>query len=52
MQISNPKTEIPYWEEGQSMKGNGNLYHWYQKGFWKRYLRKKFIKKRLKEVDE
>lgn len=52
MNIKNPKTEVPYWDDGQSTKGNGNLYRWYQKGFWKRLGRKRFIKKRLKEIDD
>lgn len=44
MRIKNPKTEVPYWDEG-----NKNDYRWYQKGFWKRYLKKKWIKNRLKD---
>lgn len=49
MNVKNPKTEVPYWEEGQ----RGPVYwRWYQKGFWKRYLKKKFIRKRLKEDKE
>jgi hypothetical protein len=48
MNINNPKTEVPYWDDGQ----RGQLYRWYQKGFWKRYLRKKYIKNRLKDIEE
>lgn len=37
MNVRNPEK---YWDEG-----NKNLYRWHQKGFWKRYFRKKFYRK-------
>ncbi len=43
MNMKNPKTEVPYWDEGQT----GKLYRWYQKGYWKKYLGKKYRKKQL-----
>lgn len=43
----NVKGDIPYWDEGQ----RGQLYPWYKKGFWKRYLRKRFYK-RMSKSDE
>lgn len=51
MNVSSPKTEqyAPYWDEGQ----RGPVYHeWFKKGFWKRALRKKFIKSVLKDGDK
>lgn len=45
--IPNPKTELPYWDEG-----NRNKYEWFKKGWWKRQLRKKFLKKFFKNVDK
>jgi hypothetical protein len=42
VKIANPKTVIAYWDEGQK-----NPYHWYKKGFFKKYLRNKFIRKQF-----
>ena len=47
MQIKNPKVAVPYWDEG-----NWNLYPWYKKGKWKKLLRKRWLRKNLKEQDE
>jgi hypothetical protein len=44
MKIANPKTAIAYWEEGQK-----HCFPWYKKGFFKKYLRNKFIRKRFTE---
>jgi len=42
--IKNPANEPDYWDEG-----NKHNYPWYKKKFWKRALRKKWIKERLKD---
>lgn len=48
MKVKNPKFEPPYWDDGQH---NPPYFHWYRKGFWKRYLRKKWFKNILKNED-
>lgn len=45
MKIGNPKTEVRYWDEG-----NPNKVKWYKKGNMKKILRKRYIKKVLKET--
>lgn len=47
MKLSNPKTEVPYWDDG-----NKNMFEWFKKGKWKRILRKKWIKNILKDIDK
>lgn len=46
MKVKNPRTEVPYWEEGQKPP----YFHWYRKGYWKKYLRKKWIKNQIKNM--
>jgi hypothetical protein len=43
MKFKNIKSEIPYWDEG-----NKNDFPWFKKGKWKRILRKRNIKKQIK----
>ena len=45
MKTGNPKTEVSYWDEG-----NKNNVKWFQKGKWKRILRKRFYKRLFKET--
>lgn len=47
--IPNPKTSIPYWDDGQA---GPNYYRWYKKGWWKRYTRKRFLRKINKEYEK
>jgi len=44
--MRNVANEPNYWDEG-----NKNNYPWYKKGYWKRFLRKKWIRERLKDLD-
>lgn len=47
MKIKNVETEVAYWDDG-----NKNMLEWFRKGAWKRILRKRFIKKQLKDIDK
>lgn len=53
MKISRVKTERWHtFDEGdcsKPLKGNGQ---YFKKGFWKKYDRKKFLKKILKQIDK
>lgn len=46
--ITKPKNEPSYWEEGQRKP----YFHWYRKGFWKRILRKRWIKARFRDANK
>ncbi len=46
IRLGKPKTEVSYWDEC-----NPNMRRWYMKGKWKCILRKRYINKRLKDID-
>ena len=46
MKLRNSKYIPSYWDEGQPQ---GKEIHWYKKGFWKRYFKKRDIKNQLNE---
>lgn len=43
MKLHNVICEVPYWDEC-----NKNLIPWYKKGYWKKVLRKRYIKQQFK----
>jgi len=45
MKIRNVSVEPRYWDEG-----NKNKFKWFKKGFWKKYLKKKFIREMVKSM--
>ena len=47
MKFKNIFTEIPYWDEC-----NKNKFQWFKKGKMKRILRKRNIKKQLKNLNQ
>lgn len=47
MKLKNCRYKPPYWDDGQL---KGKYFHWYRKGFWKRYFKKRDIKKQLNNL--
>lgn len=47
MKLGKPQTEVPYWDEGNKTK-----YKWFQKGKWKKILRKRWFRKALRNTEE